>query len=43
MADNTQESAGPFRFAVQSLKDKDFVPKSFAAKDSPVCIGCLSL
>lgn len=40
--DNTQETAGPFRFAVQSLKDRDFVPKSFAGKDSPVCISLLT-
>ncbi|OJJ37272.1 hypothetical protein ASPWEDRAFT_446958 [Aspergillus wentii DTO 134E9] len=31
-----QESCGPFKFAVQSLKDTDFVSKSFAGKDSPI-------
>lgn len=29
---------GSFSFALQSLKDPEFVSKSFSAKDSPVCI-----
>ena len=35
-SNDRQSSYGPFRFAVQSLKDSDFVSKSFAGKDSPV-------
>ncbi|CBF90248.1 MKT1 family protein [Aspergillus nidulans FGSC A4] len=30
-----QGSSGPFRFAVQSLKDSEFTPKTFASKDTP--------
>lgn len=31
-----QGSTGPFKFALQSLKDSDFVSKTFSPKDSPV-------
>lgn len=32
-----QAPRGSFKFAVQSLNDSDFVSKSFATKESPVC------
>lgn len=33
-----QAPRGSFAFAVQSLKDSEFVSKSFSGKDAPVCI-----